>query len=229
METELLELNQEQLSSIAGNLEQLIKLRNTTDNKIAQDLNIPPITIKRLLSGETTDPRISTLKSISDYFNVSIDTLIEPNSIGPTIFINKFKPAFLPLLDWETAKNIGDIDFTHWENWVPVTLGKDVIFHQNAFALESRPSMYPRFQPGTIFILEPSLIPADGDLVLVNLRENNELTLRELSIDPPDWQLHPLNQGTGILNYSKDSHEIVAIVCLTLFYNRKMRPVNTER
>ena len=81
METELLELNQEQLSSIASNLEHLIKLRKTTDNKVAQDLNIPPITIKRLLSGETNDPRISTLKSISDYFNVSIDTLIEPNAM----------------------------------------------------------------------------------------------------------------------------------------------------
>ena len=89
--------------------------------------------------------------------------------------------------------------------------------------------MYPRFQPGTIFILDTELTPTDGDLVLVNLRENNELTLRELSIDPPDWQLHPVNQGASILNYSKETHELMAVVFLTLFYNRKMRPVNSER
>ena len=229
METELLELNQEQLSSIAGNLEHLIKLRKTTDNKVAQDLNIPPITIKRLLSGETTDPRISTLKSISDYFNVSIDTLIEPNAMAPNEFISQSKPIFLPVLDWESAKNKDKLDLKQWQTWIPVTIGKNEKISLNAFALESRPSMYPRFQPGTIFILDPELTPTDGDLVLVNLRENNELTLRELSIDPPDWQLHPVNQGASILNYSKETHELMAVVFLTLFYNRKMRPVNSER
>ena len=99
METELLELNQEQLSSIAGNLDHLIKLRKTTDNKVAQDLNIPPITIKRLLSGETTDSRLSTLKSIADYFNVAFDTLIESDSMAPNEFISQSKPIFRSGID----------------------------------------------------------------------------------------------------------------------------------
>ena len=60
------------------------------------------------------------------------------------------------------------------------------------------------------------------------MRENNELTLRELFIDPPEWQLHPVNQGSSILNYAKEAHEIMAVVFLTLFYNRKMRPIHTE-
>ena len=228
METELLELNQDQLSSIAGNLDNLIKLRKTTDNKVAQDLNIPPITIKRLLSGETTDPRISTLKSISNYFNISIDTLIEPNTVVPNEFINQSKLIFLPVLDWESAKSKDKIDLKQWQTWIPITIGKNEKISSNAFALDSRPSMYPRFLPGTIFILDPDLTPTDGDLVLVNLRENNELTLRELSIDPPDWRLHPVNQGTSTLNYSKESHEIVAVIFLTLFHNRKMRALHTE-
>lgn len=67
--------------------------------------------------------------------------------------------------------------------------------------MDSRPSMYPPFQSGTIFILDPALKPSDGDLVLVNLREDNELTLRELHIDPPDWRLHSVNQSSNIRNY----------------------------
>ncbi len=180
-------------------------------------------------NGETSDPRISTLKSISDYFNVSIDALIEPNTMAPNEFINQSKLVFLPVFDWESAKNKDKLDLTQWQTWIPVTIGKNEKISPNAFALDSRPSMYPRFLPGTIFILDPDLTPMDGDLVLVNLRDNNELTLRELSIDPPDWRLHPVTQSTATLNYSKESHEIIAIVFLTLFHNRKMRPVHTER
>ena len=68
----------------------------------------------------------------------------------------------------------------------------------------------------------------DGDLVLINLRKNNELTLRELFVDPPEWQLHPVHQGSPILKFSKENHEVIGVVFMTLFYNRKMRPIQIE-
>lgn len=221
MEAEL-QLNEEQRFSIAENLTQLIKLKKTTESKIAQDLNIPVMTIRRLLSGETTDPRVFTLKTIADYFNISIDSLIGVGTVKPSELIAKSKPIFIPVLDWELAKNIHQVDLEDWKTWIPVTVAMNEKISPNAFALESRPSMYPRFQQGTLFIFDPALKPLDGDLVLVNLRENNELTLRELFIDPPVWQLNPLNSGSSTLNYCKEEHDIIAVVFLTLFYNRKM-------
>lgn len=223
MKLEHLELNNDQRCTIAENLTHLMKLRKTTENKIAQDLNVPVVTIRRLLSGETTDPRISTLKILADYFNVTIDTLIETGVLAPNESMSQSKPLFVPVFDWDVADHIDTIDLKKWPAWIPVTVGKDQIISPKSFALESRPSMYPRFQRGTIFILDPELTPSDGDLVLVNLRKNGELTLRELFIDPPEWQLHPINQGSSILNYVKEQHEITAVVFLTLFYNRKMR------
>jgi transcriptional regulator with XRE-family HTH domain len=223
METELLKLDEGQRCSIAENLAHLIKHKKVTENEVAQDLALPVITIRRLLSGETTDPRISTLKAIANYFNVPIDTLIQTDSTSPNEFINQSKPVFIPVLDWDSAKNADKMDLTNWPSWIPVTVGKSEQISKNSFALESRPFMYPRFQQGTIFILDPTLTPTDGDLVLINLHENNELTLRELFIDPPEWQLHPINQGSSTLSYSKENHKIVAVVFLTLFYNRKMR------
>lgn len=228
MEPKHLELSNDQRCTIAENLSHLMKLRKTTESKIAQDLNVPVMTIRRLLSGETTDPRVFTLKTLADYFNVTIDTLIETGVLAPNESISQSKPLFIPVLDWDSAKNIDTIDLKKWPTWIPVTMGKEENISARSFALESRPSMYPRFQQGTIFIIDPELTPSDGDLVLVNLRENNELTLRELFIDPPEWQLHPVNQGSSILNYAKETHEIMAVVFLTLFYNRKMRPIHTE-
>ena len=224
METEHLTLDQDQRNMISENLRYLMRMKKTTESKIAQELNIPVMTVRRLLSGETTDPRVFTLKMLADYFNVSIDALIGVNQLAPNeLLINQTKPLFIPVFDWDQAKNINNIDLKKWEAWIPVTIGRNEKISGDAFALESRPSMYPPFQPGTIFILDPELKPSDGDLVLVNLRENNELTLRELHIDPPDWQLHSVNQGSSILSFSKEDHEIIAVVFLTLFYNRKMR------
>ncbi len=228
-EREHLDLDLSQRNNIAENLARLIALRKTTENKVAQDLNVPVISIKRLLSGETTDPRISTLKAIADYFKINIDNLISANTETAHLGVMaQTKPLFIPVLDWDSVKLIDTIDYAQWPEWIPVTIGKNETIGNRAFALESRPSMYPRFQQGTIFIIDPSLTAMDGDLVLIKLRENNELTLRELFIDPPQWQLQALHTGSETLKFSKDEHEILGVVFLTLFYNRKMRPLHTE-
>lgn len=228
MKIEHLDLNFSQQNNIAENLARLIELRKTTENRVARDLNIPAISIKRLLSGETTDPRVSTLQAIANYFNVNIDQLINVDNAIHYGVIPQARPLFVPVLDWQSVPEIGKIDFGGWHDWMPVTVGKNEKIGSCAFAIESRPSMCPRFQQGTMFIIDPELSATDGDLVLVNLRQNNEVTMRELFIDPPDWQLHPVNQGAQSLEFSKESHEIIGVVFLTLFYNRKMRPLHME-
>lgn len=222
MEAEYLVLNQEQQSSIAENLTALMKLKKITETKVAQDLNIPVMTVRRLLSGETTDPRVFTLKTIADYFNVSLDVLVGTQKLMPHEMHQPSKPIFVPIFDWEQAKDFNAIDLSDWKSWIPVTIRQNEQISQRAFALESRPSMYPPFQPGTIFIFDPDLKPSDGDLVLVNLRANQELTLRELSIDPPDWSLRSVSQASNVLSFSKEEHDLIAVVVLTLFYNRKL-------
>lgn len=222
METEQLKLDQTQRSIIADNLRVLLKMKKTTESKVAQDLNIPVMTIRRLLSGETMDPRVFTLKTLADYFNVSIDNLLDQNEVGTYKLSSQVKPLFIPIFDWNNAINFDQINLQTWESWIPVTIGNKENISPKAFALESRPSMYPRFQQGTIFIIDPELAPVDGDLVLINILDDQELTLRELFIDPPLWQLHPINHSSPAMNFSKEDHQIIGVVVLTLFYNRKI-------
>lgn len=63
------------------NLSLLMNEYNITDSELARALKLPYNTIHRLVSGQTTDPRISTLKSIATYFNVSLDSLLKPNCL----------------------------------------------------------------------------------------------------------------------------------------------------
>jgi transcriptional regulator with XRE-family HTH domain len=97
METEHLTLDQDQRNMISENLGYLMKRKNTTESKIAQELNIPVMTVRRLLSGETTDPRVFTLKRLADYFDVSIDALIGINQLTPHELNNPTKPLLIPV------------------------------------------------------------------------------------------------------------------------------------
>ncbi|HAF87217.1 MAG TPA: peptidase S24 [Legionellales bacterium] len=221
MNVKSLSFDREHRSIIAENLSYLIKLKNTTESKVAQELNIPVMTIRRLLSGETTDPRVSTLQTIASYFDISVDALIRTNNFVQNELISQSKSLLVPVYDWEQVKKLPDAHSKEWPMWVPITIEKNQKISKKTYALESRPFMYPPFQPGTIFILDPELKPSDGDLVLVNLKDSNELTLRELRIDPPDWQLYSVSQNAKILDFSKKHHEIIAVVFLTLFQNRK--------
>ncbi len=208
---------------IAKNLQLLLENNKISINKIAQDLSIPIMTIRRLLYGETTDPRISTLKLIADYFGMTIDYLTSAHNQLIINNSNRIKPYFVPILTWEivgTMNTINDLDLSNWEDWQPVSLKDNNTIGENAFALKSRPSMYPRFPQGTVFIFDPSLIPTDGDIILIRIKEDNEVTIRELTIDPPEWQLHSVAAGVNVLNYSKENHKIIGVNTLTILYNR---------
>lgn len=223
MESNTVQKLENESRQLADKLHALLKKHNLNANQVAQELGIPMMTIRRLISGETADPRISTLKLIADHFNVSIDSLLDEETLSTLQPLNKAKPHFVPVLDWviaEKMKSIKDLDLSNWKEWQPVSLNEQDGLGKNAFALESRPSMYPRFPQGTIFIFDPDIDPADGDIVLVKIK-NNELTLRELSIDPPEWQLQPVVPGSKVLQYNEQDFEIIGINILTMLYNRR--------
>ena len=210
--------------NIPKNLYALLKSKELNANQLAQLLGIPMMTIRRLLSGETSDPRVFTLKLIANYFGVTIDSLIEKNPIVTNNSLEKARPFFVPKLNWEIVskiKSLNDINLSDWKEWQSISLNEKEKVSNNAFALESRPSMFPRFSKGTLFIFDNDVIPRDGDIVLIKLIKNNELTLRELLIDPPEWQLHPIVPGSNILPYSESEHSIIGINILTILFNRK--------
>lgn len=212
------------LRKLAENLRTLLDSRNLNPNQLGQVLGIPTMTIRRILSGETTDPRISTVKTISDFFNISVDKMIDEDAT--TLFsksLDVSKPVFVPILDWKSAgesnSNV-NMDLTNWKEWQPLSLAEGDTIGRKAFALESRPTMYPRFPQGSILIIDPDLVPKDGDIVLIKLKKDNELTLRELKIDPPQWQLHSLVLDSNDLIFDENEHVIVGVNLLTLLYNR---------
>jgi len=214
-----------QLQGLASNLSILIEKNNLTEAELALALEIPSMTVRRLASGETVDPHISTLKKIANYFEVSIDSLIETTNLGSiTTMRKKNMPVFVPILDWNTVSKIDSLenfDLSSWQEWQPVVLGKQHSLGENAFAIEGKPSMMPRFPMGTLFVIDPSVSPIDGDLVLIKMKQDSGLSIREISIDPPKWQLKPTIPGSETIFYAQNEHAIVGTVMVTLLYSRR--------
>lgn len=224
MDNLALEINENDFKNISRNLRLLFTERDISESMVAQALNIPVITIKRIISGETTDPRISTLKMIADYFNVSIDSLMSHDNERSTALMNKNVPIFIPVLDWQTIINIhaiNELDLKSWKNWHPISLIDQSHLGNHIFALESRPSMQPRYPLGTLFVIDPDEKPTDGDIVLIKMRKDKGISLRELVIDLPRWQLQPVVTGSETLFYEKNEHDIIGVVILTLLYTKK--------
>lgn len=218
-------ITKSQVKKLSKNLRALLDEHRVSENDVAQALNIPVMTVRRIVSGETTDPRISTLKLFADYFTVTIDSLIESDGKKSITLTKKNLPHFIPVLDWKTAmniKSIKDLDLTSWKEWHPIALGNQYLLSNDAFALASRPSMQPRFPIGTLFIIDPKEDPVDGDIILIQMRKDKNLSLRELIIDPPKWQLQPIIPGSEILFYEEKQQHIVGVVVLTMLYTRKI-------
>lgn len=222
--TNHIKLSDSVASSVAHKLSVLMKERNVSELEIARSLNTSVMTIRRVISGETEDPRISTLKLIASYFNVSVDFLLDDNQISTSNMMQKKIPKFVPILDWDVLKRIESIynvDYSKCEKWHPVVTNGNLEISNHAYALESRPSMQPRFPSGTLFIINPNETPIDGDLILIKMKDTNELSLRELAIDTPKWQFQPIISGSETLFYDDKLYEIVGVVILTVLQNRK--------
>jgi transcriptional regulator with XRE-family HTH domain len=218
-----LKINKSQIEKLAINLHSLMKSRNISDAELARALDLPSMTVRRIVLGETTDPRISTLKLIADYFEVSIDAMLN----GDGNWFNsseKRMPQFIPILDWKlisTSDAINKIKLDNWPDWHPIAISSGMNLSANSFAIESRPSMQPRYPHGTLLIIDPDETPNDSDVILIKIKNSNDLSLRELIIDPPRWQLLPIINGSEIIFYEEKEHKIIGVLMLTMLYTRR--------
>lgn len=198
-------------------------IKNLSDSDIAQATNLPLMTIRRIVSGETTDPRIATLKLITDFLDVSIDAIIS-NKMSYFSLKNYKLPFFVPILDWELVSSIeklSELELNKWEFWQPIAIDNNFTLSRFTFALESRVSMQPRYPAGTLLIIDPEVKPTDGDIVLFRSKNTNELFMKEVMIDSPSWQLIPLIPNSSATTFNKKEFEIIGTVILTMLYTKK--------
>jgi hypothetical protein len=56
-------------------------------------------------------------------------------------------------------------------------------------------------------------------MILIKIKTTGELSIKELSIDPPDRYLRSLIQNNNILQFSTEDHIILGVINLTILYH----------
>jgi SOS-response transcriptional repressor LexA len=182
--------------NLPRNLASLIHQAGITEAKLAKSLNIPYVTIRRIINGDTTDPHLSTLKLISDYFYVGLDALI--GSMLPVygcgnVVASASQAHAIPLLDWQQVCQLQPSVVLASSN-MPIV--PSVVVSQQAFALLSKPCMSPRFPMHTMLIFDPKEPIQDGDLVLVVYQDILEAAVKKIVLDGRSRYLVDINKRT---------------------------------
>lgn len=185
---------------------------------LARLSRVPQPTIQRILSGETSDPRGSTIGKLERALGVNPDWLptgesrkeagaaqAEHSNISPiTIAIGGRVPliSLVAAGNWEIA--VDNLEPGQADEWVSTT----VTVKKHTYALRvSGDSMEPRFPSGAIIIVEPEEEARNGSFVIVR-QNGSEATFKQLVIDGGQKYLKPLNDRYPIMQMLPD-----AVIC----------------
>lgn len=209
------------------NLDFLIKKHQTNTNQVATATGIPQPTIYRILSGETTNPRGSTLMLLAKHFRVSLEALqqtdLRANEVSSTP-INIAQPykqvpvvghvkggpnGFLEELGYPVGEGDGHVEYP----------ARD----RNAYALRVKgDSMRPRIRPGEFVIIEPNHAARPGDDVVVTTSDGRKLLKEFLYERNGDITLGSINTENGPLTIPRADitaiHYVAAIVPAGAYY-----------
>lgn len=198
-------------------LRALMQEQNLNETQLARAINTPQPTIHRILSGQVTDPRISTLNTIAKYFGISLDQLLGNAPIQNNETIQRVIP--IPVIPWEEAPKANRFTNTltpqNWTQWTTI----DISASPTSYALISRTNMSPRFPAGSLLIVDPETKPIHGDTVIVYFKTFKNITLRELMIDGHLKQLHSILSNTPPEPIT-NKHNILGVVIQTRFSYR---------
>lgn len=174
-------------------LKKLLFDHNMKAIDLAREVNLPPPTIHRLITGKSTRPYKSSLLPIANYFSVNVEQLLgeEPlqNQTGHDKSLNSSVLHYLPLVPWGRLSNLETVNLNSFEK-LPF-IGA---ISNNAFAsIIQDSSMSPVFSQGSVLIFDPNVVPRDRSYVLVQLDKSDQLVFRQLLIDLDQKYLKPLN------------------------------------
>lgn len=192
---------------LAQTLSELIDRDETlTPASLARKLGIPSNKITRILNGDVTDPKASTLLQIANCFGISIDQLLGLEPILKKGEYGKLMASqILPVFNISHIYKMNKP--ADWYHWAENTSEKDY------FAVSINTDLYePTFPENALLIVNPHLTPQDRSFILVKKKNNpNHCMIKKYVIDG-DPYLYPINTKLAVEVYNDKLHEITGVI-----------------
>lgn len=202
--------------SINKTLKVLMEHNNVSISLLSKNTGVPVGTISRLMSEEHTNPTLSSLTPIADFFNISIGQLIgdDPLSLTDTagFYIeNRNFWTRIPVISWETIKEfLSNNDES--KNFSEKTILSESDLGPKSYALIVDNSDWDYFSQGTILVIDKNAEPQNRDFIIVSKDAHKTPTLKQLLIDEADNKyLKPMNSSFKILTMD-ENYEILGVM-----------------
>ncbi|WP_175914505.1 helix-turn-helix domain-containing protein [Burkholderia metallica] len=145
-------------TTFVATVKQLQQAAGVNDAELSRAIDLDRGTLSRLLSGETTDPRLSTISRIAKFFGVPISTLFGEESRG-----------FVPVYEQHSLRDVRNATVApdHRQFWIRVS---NINASRFAVALDpkSRSALLPS---NTILVIGEYESLDSGDLVIVEVEK----------------------------------------------------------
>lgn len=193
---------------LAKNLEYLISRdSDLTPSSLARKLGIPTNKITRILNGDVTDPKASTLLQIAQCFGISIDQLLghEPmiqGAASTNVSNTKMLPVY-DLLSSTFSKQPKD-----WYRWVENDITGEY------FSLHVDTDLYePTFPKGSVLIINSDITPEDRSFVVVAKKNNpTHVSIKKYVVDGDQIYLYPINPKLAVDNFNDSVYKISGVI-----------------
>jgi SOS-response transcriptional repressor LexA len=199
-------LNEPNNLLLAQTLTDLIHRGNKlTPAALARQLGIPTNKITRILNGDVTDPKASTLLQIANHFGVSIEQLL---GLEPIIRkgVSEKQEATQSLPVYEFSNPIRTTkDYYRWAS-------NEVDGEYFALAIDT--DLYePTFPQQSILIVNQDIVPDDRSYVLVKKKDSPQYcSIKKYVLEGNQIYLYPIDPKLPVEIFDKNLYTIAGIV-----------------
>lgn len=178
-------------SNLSKVLKKLLFKNDMRPVDLARQLNMPPPTIHRLVTGKSTRPYKSSLEPIAEFFDLSIEELLgEDDKVeaqNKNHEITSLKAKIIPVISWESIDRENKDDDKLSEITAANISSKSFALHMPDYSME------PIIRKDSILIFDPIIPLVDRCYVLVKLDESEKHIVRQLLIDADKMFIKSLN------------------------------------
>jgi len=171
--------------------------------------HIPQPTLHKIATGKSLNPRYTTLKTIADYFSVSVEQLkgeapLPFSMVKSPLDLTNQPNGNIYLLNNETLKHSDDLSKITSD----ITIPGNTNFQSNCFALNMPDtSMEPLFPMGSTLVFNTKIVAVERQYILVHIKDEDVVVFRQLLIDGNDRYLKALNMDFKL----REMHDVDTI------------------
>ncbi|AMQ26658.1 TPA: helix-turn-helix domain-containing protein [Legionella pneumophila] len=202
-------LNETSQLQLAKTLNELLgRDEKLTPAALARKLGIPTNKITRILNGDVTDPKASTLVQIANYFDITIEQLLGLEPITRQGEVHQAESTSRPLPVFEFSQGVESKSPQEWYRWAE----NNVDGEYSALVIDT--DLYePTFPQNSLLIINQDITPDDRSYVIVKKKgDSTHYSIKKFVVEGNEQYLYPINPKLPVEIYDDNLHTVVGVI-----------------